>query len=225
MYNNNTYVVYVLRSKNPNYSRKTYVGCTKDRHRRLRQHNREIKGGAKRTLVGTPWEMVCYFSGFPDKRTAYQLEYAIHHSGMKKTKKRTKSGKIRTREVLSNNYRGGGLEKRIKLITLALEKTSFTQNSIPVSYLRLTLNWLVPNLQLPTSFPYIIEVPYSNINNNIPSPSLLSFQPIFSYNSPPSLPQPTFQPTFYFPFQTQNIEQPIFDYSSSNDIKPQFDFS
>ena len=33
----------------------TYVGCTTDITRRLRQHNGEIKGGARSTRAGRPW--------------------------------------------------------------------------------------------------------------------------------------------------------------------------
>ena len=47
----------------------TYVGATVDVNRRLRQHNKEIKGGAHATGVkvaaGKSWTRVCYVSGFP----------------------------------------------------------------------------------------------------------------------------------------------------------------
>lgn len=43
---NNTYIVYLLINTNNNY---TYLGITNNSIRRLRQHNGEIKGGAKYT--------------------------------------------------------------------------------------------------------------------------------------------------------------------------------
>jgi len=57
----------------------TYVGATIDLDRRLRQHNKEIKGGAHATSAkvkqGEIWERVCYVSGFPDWSAALQFEW------------------------------------------------------------------------------------------------------------------------------------------------------
>lgn len=57
----------------------TYVGATVDLSRRLRQHNGEIKGGAKRTTSriakGHVWKRVCYVSQFPDWTAALQFEW------------------------------------------------------------------------------------------------------------------------------------------------------
>jgi predicted GIY-YIG superfamily endonuclease len=55
-------------------SKKTYVGVTPDLDRRLRQHNREIAGGARAT-AGRRWERIGHVSGFPDHRTALQFEW------------------------------------------------------------------------------------------------------------------------------------------------------
>ena len=40
---------YILGSKNEKYPNHTYVGMTNDLKKRIRQHNKEIKGGAKCT--------------------------------------------------------------------------------------------------------------------------------------------------------------------------------
>lgn len=57
----------------------TYVGATVDLNRRLRQHNKEIKGGAHATGVkvakGETWERAAHVSGFPDWQAALQFEW------------------------------------------------------------------------------------------------------------------------------------------------------
>ena len=57
----------------------TYVGATVDLDRRLRQHNKEIKGGAHATGIkiskGETWERACHVSGFPNWQAALQFEW------------------------------------------------------------------------------------------------------------------------------------------------------
>jgi structure-specific endonuclease subunit SLX1 len=57
----------------------TYVGATVDLTRRLRQHNKEIKGGAHATGIkvsnGEVWERAAHVSGFPDWQAALQFEW------------------------------------------------------------------------------------------------------------------------------------------------------
>ena len=57
----------------------TYVGATVDLNRRLRQHNKEIKGGAHATsakvLKGETWIRACHVEGFPDWQAALQFEW------------------------------------------------------------------------------------------------------------------------------------------------------
>jgi len=66
--------VYLLYSDNS-----TYVGATVDLERRLRQHNKEIKGGAKATgrkvAKGETWRRICYVSGFPSWQATLQFEW------------------------------------------------------------------------------------------------------------------------------------------------------
>ena len=57
----------------------TYIGATVDVDRRLRQHNKEISGGAHATAIqvarGERWNRICYVSGFPDWQSALQFEW------------------------------------------------------------------------------------------------------------------------------------------------------
>lgn len=57
----------------------TYIGATVDINRRLRQHNKEIKGGAHATGMkvdqGETWHRVCYVKNFPDWTAALQFEW------------------------------------------------------------------------------------------------------------------------------------------------------
>lgn len=57
----------------------TYIGATVDPDRRLRQHNKEIVGGARatgmRVAEGQTWKRACVVSGFPDQRAALQFEW------------------------------------------------------------------------------------------------------------------------------------------------------
>jgi len=67
--------VYLLHSTDNS----TYVGATVDLDRRLKQHNKIIKGGAHATSMkvnaGQTWERACYVEGFPDWQAALQFEW------------------------------------------------------------------------------------------------------------------------------------------------------
>lgn len=57
-------VVYLLRDSG---SRRTYIGATKNMRRRIRQHNGELKGGAKYTSRSPGgWSVAAMVSGFVD---------------------------------------------------------------------------------------------------------------------------------------------------------------
>lgn len=64
----NNWSVYLLISGN-----RTYIGSTTDPARRLRQHNGEIRGGARATR-GRKWTIACYVSGFPNRSSACRWE-------------------------------------------------------------------------------------------------------------------------------------------------------
>jgi predicted GIY-YIG superfamily endonuclease len=70
---NKGWVVYLL-----SCGSRTYVGATTDIKRRIRQHNREISGGARSTAKFAPnWVIIMYVSGFKSQRQALRWEALI----------------------------------------------------------------------------------------------------------------------------------------------------
>lgn len=90
----------------------TYIGSTVNLERRLRQHNREIVGGARATGRSSDWKRVCHVVGFPDNHLALQFEWAW---------------KYISRRSAGNTP----LERRIKALIQLLNKEQATSNSIP----------------------------------------------------------------------------------------------
>jgi predicted GIY-YIG superfamily endonuclease len=72
-----TYLVYILKS-----DKFSYVGMTNDFFRRFRQHNKEIKGGAKYTSKRTGWYPICIIDGFDTMVEAMQCEWRVKKSGL-----------------------------------------------------------------------------------------------------------------------------------------------
>jgi structure-specific endonuclease subunit SLX1 len=70
------FFVYLLESS---CKRATYVGATVNLERRLRQHNKEIAGGAHATGAkvarGQTWRRACHVTGFPTWQAALQFEW------------------------------------------------------------------------------------------------------------------------------------------------------
>jgi structure-specific endonuclease subunit SLX1 len=112
--------VYLLQSTNGN----TYIGATVDLEHRLRQHNKEIKGGAHATSVkveqGEIWRRVAHVAGFPDWQSALQFEWRW--------------------KQISRKYpaKMNPLERRLKALKelLSLDR--------PTSKAKLYSEWLVP---------------------------------------------------------------------------------
>jgi predicted GIY-YIG superfamily endonuclease len=79
---------------------KYYIGSTNDISKRLRQHNGEICGGAKRTkLTQTQpkWEIKRLISGFTTKSNCVKFEYAFQHQ----TKVHIRKGKNLSQRLLA----------------------------------------------------------------------------------------------------------------------------
>ncbi|MBT3276698.1 GIY-YIG nuclease family protein [Candidatus Thioglobus sp.] len=69
---NKTWLVYLLKCANNSL----YCGITNDLSQRLRQHNGEIKGGAKYTRANAPCQLV-YQEKMQDRSSASKREYEI----------------------------------------------------------------------------------------------------------------------------------------------------
>lgn len=100
---------------------RTYVGYTNNLKRRIRQHNREIKGGAKSSAYGRPWEIVCYITGFPSSTAALQFEHALH---------KCRKG-------------GAGAQGRVTAIEHLLTVQRWSKRAPLVSSLNLMVHWCV----------------------------------------------------------------------------------
>lgn len=57
--------------------RRTYVGVTTDVARRLRQHNGELRGGARSTRAGRPWRLGVVRGPFATRGEAQVMEHAL----------------------------------------------------------------------------------------------------------------------------------------------------
>lgn len=75
------HVCYILKSSVAN---KVYIGYTIDFERRLRQHNGEIVGGAKKTHKWRPWYPICVIKGFYESSAALRFEYRLQHPRIKR---------------------------------------------------------------------------------------------------------------------------------------------
>lgn len=108
--------VYVICNNN-----NTYVGATPYPNRRLRQHNGEIKGGAKYTLSKGPgWKHICIISGFHTKIQALQFEWAVKH--VKPINK-------------------GGIINRLRKLINVLNRNKWTSKSPNANEINLIMNW------------------------------------------------------------------------------------
>ena len=67
--------VYFIESTNGS----TYIGATVNLDKRIRQHNKELKGGATATSMkvnqGEAWSYVCYVENFPSWPEALKFEW------------------------------------------------------------------------------------------------------------------------------------------------------
>ena len=121
------YLVYLLKCENL-----SYVGMTNDIFKRLRQHNGEIKGGARYTSKRKGWYPVLIIDGFQDMKSAMQCEWRF------KRGKKGVNGRIKyLNEYLSNNERWTSKSDIIKEqnLTYYLDKDYVNNFSYPTKEL------------------------------------------------------------------------------------------
>ena len=121
------YLVYLLKCENL-----SYVVMTNDIFKRLRQHNGEIKGGARYTSKRKGWYPVLIIDGFQDMKSAMQCEWRF------KRGKKGVNGRIKyLNEYLSNNERWTSKSDIIKEqnLTYYLDKDYVNNFSYPTKEL------------------------------------------------------------------------------------------
>jgi structure-specific endonuclease subunit SLX1 len=103
----------------------TYVGATVNLQRRLRQHNKVIKGGAVITgrMVerGGHWNRVCHVTGFPTWKCALQFEW---------------KWKFLTRKVPKG---GTSTQRRLEALNVLIAAGTSTSTAIPFDQYELTV--------------------------------------------------------------------------------------
>ena len=99
------YFVYFIKSTNGS----TYIGATVDLDKRIRQHNKEIKGGATATSIkvhkGEEWSYHCYVENFPSWTEALKFEWRW---------------KQISRQIQKSNPRKNPTEKRLEALNALL---------------------------------------------------------------------------------------------------------
>lgn len=98
------FLVYLLKSPTS-----SYIGFTVNLERRLRQHNREIKGGAKKTKNKGRWEVAAYVKGFRSRIEALQFEWMLQHPHRS----------VIIRDLRAKNHRSA--KKRLELMYKVME--------------------------------------------------------------------------------------------------------
>tara|TARA_B100001093_G_C26222181_1_gene756629 strand:- start:78 stop:482 length:405 start_codon:yes stop_codon:yes gene_type:complete len=128
-----SWIFYIIKNDNC-----TYAGVSPDPIRRLRQHNGEIKGGAKYTTSkGAGWKHVCLVKGFQDKIQCMQFEWAVKH-------------------VVPRN--AGGLVNRISKLYTVLNKAQWTSKSPLAETVSLELEWHIDKISNKHTLPkHVIE--------------------------------------------------------------------
>jgi predicted GIY-YIG superfamily endonuclease len=78
------YLCYIIKST---LSPRAYVGSTNDFPHRIRQHNGDLTGGAKRTHYGRPFTPICIITGFENQKEALKSEWRVAHPNCHRKKK------------------------------------------------------------------------------------------------------------------------------------------
>ena len=117
----------------------TYVGMSNKPMHRLRQHNSELRGGAKYTTSkGAGWRHVLIIGGFEDKISAMQFEWAVKHQAPRKT---------------------AGTIPRLQKFIQVLRKEHWTSKARASNTYELILNWFGTSVIGHNEEEFIAEIP------------------------------------------------------------------
>ena len=107
--------VYFIQSTNGS----TYIGATVNLDKRIRQHNKDIKGGATATSIkvnqGEAWTYVCYVENFPTWNEALKFEWRW---------------KQISRQIQKKNPKQNPREKRLEALDLLLKLDRCTSKAM-----------------------------------------------------------------------------------------------
>lgn len=125
---NHSSVVYCLTA-----GHRSYVGVTNNLARRLRQHNGQLRGGARYTALNRPhgkrWALHFLVTGFPKRSDALRLEWRLH-------------GRVRLPGAdVMNPFGAGSASRRAWQLYWALQGESVTRRATPTVQLRLHIIW------------------------------------------------------------------------------------
>jgi predicted GIY-YIG superfamily endonuclease len=113
-----SFFVYFIQSTNGS----TYIGATVDLDKRIRQHNKEIKGGATATSIkvqrGEAWSYVCYVENFPEWNEALKFEWRW---------------KQISRQIQKSKPSQKPIERRMEALTALLALDKPTTKAVPYS--------------------------------------------------------------------------------------------
>ena len=117
--------VYFIQSSNGS----TYIGATVNLDKRIRQHNKELKGGATATSQkvsqGEKWDYYCYVENFPTWNEALKFEWRWKHI---------------SRQIQKKNPRINPTEKRLEALNQLLQLEKSTSSAIPYNQFNIKPN-------------------------------------------------------------------------------------
>jgi len=120
----------------------TYIGATVNLERRLRQHNKELVGGAqitsRKVLAGQTWTCYCYVEGFPTWQACLQFEWRW--------------------KQLSRKLSMSPLEKRKTALNTLLSLKQSTTKAIPYADWTTPPNIVYPSEKLKEPEPFLYDV-------------------------------------------------------------------